>query len=437
MAYRTSGRKPDFCGEACVEMFARKRGVSITQDDVFDISGMDPILGRGVTTRELQTAIERLGMQPGAVFQVAEADRAAEQMEGHFAALHADLLRGVPSIVCMRYDDSPRASEHMRLVLGYDPITDEILFHEPAEEAGAYRRMHRADFLRRWPLKYAAARWTVIRLALDGGELRAPPPASKPSRADYVQRVMSIHKRTGRGFSLKIEPPFVVVGDASQERVDQHATHTVRWAVERLKRDFFARDPEQAMDVWLFSGKDSYYDNVKRLFGTVPDTTFGYYSAEHRALVMNIATGGGTLVHEIVHPYMAANAPGAPPWLNEGLASLYEAAAEDKDGHIIGRLNWRLPGLKRAAKRGKLVPLHDLFTQGDKAFYADDSGVHYAEARYLLFYLQERGALVPFFRRWLSSRDTDPTGEKALVAESGEADLQTLQRRFETFVAGL
>ena len=45
---------------------------------------------------------------------------------------------------------------------------------------------------------------------------------------------------------------------------------------------------------------------------------------------MNIATGGGTLVHEIVHPFVEANFPGCPTWFNEGLGSLYEQSAERK-----------------------------------------------------------------------------------------------------------
>jgi hypothetical protein len=34
--------------------------------------------------------------------------------------------------------------------------------------------------------------------------------------------------------------------------VKSHAAHVVRWAVQRLKRDFFAREPERILDVWLF-----------------------------------------------------------------------------------------------------------------------------------------------------------------------------------------
>ena len=35
-------QKPDFCGEACAEMFLRKLGKRMDQDYVFDQSGLDP-----------------------------------------------------------------------------------------------------------------------------------------------------------------------------------------------------------------------------------------------------------------------------------------------------------------------------------------------------------------------------------------------------------
>jgi hypothetical protein len=430
-------QKPDFCGEACVEMWARKIGLKATQDDVFDASGMSPARGMGATTRELQAALERLGFRPGQVWFQAEPALAAEQMEAHFRALLADLARGVPSIVCMHYDDAPGASEHFRLVLGYDPASDEIIYNEPARDGGAYRRMTRAQLLRRWPLRYRADRWTVIRLALEAGKLAPLPPRSRPAPADYAQRVMSVRERAGAGFSVVIEPPFVVVGDESARRVGEHARDTVRWAVERLRRDFFARDPDQALEIWLFSGKTSYEGNARRLFGSAPETPYGYFSPAHGALVMNISTGGGTLVHEIVHPFMAANVPGCPPWLNEGLASLYEASADDGEGHIIGRLNWRLPGLKRALKAGRTVPLGKLLALDEAGFYGDESGLNYAQARYLLYYLQQRGTLTAFFRGWLASRADDPRGERALLAAAGEPDLAALERAWGPFVTGL
>src|SRR3954453_24179383 len=43
-------QKPDFCGEACVEMALRRLGRKMSQDEIFNRSGVDPSLGRGAYT---------------------------------------------------------------------------------------------------------------------------------------------------------------------------------------------------------------------------------------------------------------------------------------------------------------------------------------------------------------------------------------------------
>lgn len=43
-------QKPDFCGEACVAMMLGKLKHQGDQDWVFNQSGLDPLLGRGVHT---------------------------------------------------------------------------------------------------------------------------------------------------------------------------------------------------------------------------------------------------------------------------------------------------------------------------------------------------------------------------------------------------
>ena len=44
-------------------------------------------------------------------------------------------------------------------------------------------------------------------------------------------------------------------------------------------------------------------------------------------MLMNISTGGGTLVHELVHALIRPDFPNVPTWFNEGLASLYEQSS--------------------------------------------------------------------------------------------------------------
>ena len=89
----------------------------IDQDGVFGESGVDPVQGRGCCTSDLARALKNIGFKTGAVWYSIPAQDAWSRLNDEFGALHADLQAGVPSIVCMRFDDLPQAPEHFRLVL--------------------------------------------------------------------------------------------------------------------------------------------------------------------------------------------------------------------------------------------------------------------------------------------------------------------------------
>jgi hypothetical protein len=426
-------QKPDFCGEACVAMWLGKLGVPGDQDWVFEQTGVDPREGRGAFTPDLKRAVERIGFDPGPVWYSVRAGNAAE-LSALFTGLHEDLARGVPSIVCMRTKAGRGATEHFRLVTGYDEERDELVYQEPAEEQGGGRRMAREKFLDLWPLKYGAERWTVIRLRLDARSVKGGRVSSHPSAADLAQHVIAAKERAGEGFSVALAPPFVILSDAGQAEADRWARGTVAWARDRLKAAYFERDPDHLLDVWLFKDAASYSRNAKRLFGESPDTPYGYYSPTQNALVMNIATGGGTLVHELVHPFVHANFPEAPAWFNEGLGSLYEQSSE-RAGAIVGLTNWRLAGLQQAIRAGQLPAFRTMIEGGDDAFYASDTG--YAQARYLLYWLQEKGLLGAYYKRFHGARRADRTGYRSLLEVMGEKDLRGFQGRWEEWVLGL
>jgi len=430
-------QEPDFCGEACAAMALAKCGKKWTQDDVFNAAGVDPLLARGCYTRELAAALKRIGFNVGGVSAKIAVARAADELEAQWAAIHADLARGIPCIVCMHYDDQARTTEHFRLILGYDRKADEVIYHEPARADGAYLRMKREAFLKLWPLKYEKDSWTVIRMRLEPVGLTEPP--ARPggfTPADYAQHVSALKKQAPAGFSMVIAPPMVVLGDEPREAVKARAQNTVAWAVQRLKADYFKKDPEHIIAVWLFKDKESYEKNAQALFGQPPHTPYGWYSSTHNALIMNIATGGGTLVHEIVHPFMRANFPDCPDWFNEGLASLYEQS-EDRGGHICGLTNWRLAGLQKSIQGGKLITFEALCSTTTGQFYNEDRGSNYAQARYLCYYLQEKGLLVKYFHQFVANQKDDPAGYKTLKAVLGESDMAAFQKRWEAYVLGL
>jgi hypothetical protein len=264
----------------------------------------------------------------------------------------------------------------------------------------------------------------------------AEPPPRRISQQACEAHFAKMRERIPAGFHAVVEPPFVVLGDGGKDRVQGFATKTVRWAVTMLRKDFFAHDPDRVLEVWLFAGKDSYRKHTRKLFNEQPSTPFGYYSSQHGALIMNIDTGGGTLVHEIVHPFVEANVKGCPAWINEGLGSLFEQSHE-RDGQIRGLLNWRLEGLQRAITDGETVALADLVATNDGQFYSDNSGLNYATARYLLYWLQEEGKLRTFWKDWLATREQDATGAAALRRALGTDDLAAFQEKWQRWVAKL
>jgi hypothetical protein len=405
-------------------------------------------------------------------------------------------MAGIPSIVCMRYDDNPETTEHFRLVLGYDPQTDEVLYHEPAVGDGAYRRMGREQLLDLWPLKYDPARWTLIRFRMKAGDLRSVHSDAGFTNADYAQQVMRVKQMASEDFTVVIQRPFVVAGDEPAETVRRRATGTIRWATERLKRSYFAEDPNDILTIWLFKDKDSYEKHTAEIFGDWPDTPFGYFSHADKALIMNIDTGGGTLVHEMVHPFIASNFPDCPAWFNEGLASLYEQCGDSR-GRIWGYTNWRLNGLQEsirafreqeaaaeaaaeAAESSAEAPAAEVASPSPEAaiaarsgapasvaaeeeppapppavevpsfrelcstttwqFYRRDPGTNYAQARYLCYYLQQRGLLEKFYHQFRKDVQQDPTGYetlKSVLSFRTDAEMDAFKTAWEDWVLRL
>ncbi len=430
-------QKPDFCGEACLAMALQKQGIRADQDFVFDQSGLSPIFGRGCYTKELAQAAKAIGFSPGRIWYrvpVADADRSLDRL---FQVVHADLKKGQTSLVCMRYDDQPETTEHFRLIVGYDAARDEILFHEPAEKDAAYRRMSRATFMTLWPLKYSQEEWTVVLLRLEATEALRGEISAERTDADYAQHIHALKKRLpDESFQIVLEKPFVVIGNESAKDVQSHATNTVAWAVSRLKKQYFSKDPIEIVDIWLFKDKETYDSNCVKLFGRKPTTPFGYYSSADKALVMNISTGGGTLVHEIVHPFIESNFPDCPSWFNEGLASLYEQC-RDVDGRIMGSTNWRLKGLQQAIAAREVPPFETLCKTTRTQFYNEDPGTNYSQARYLCYYLQEQGLLQEYYRQFRRNCSKDPSGYQTLMKVLETSDMSAFKDRWEAWTATL
>jgi hypothetical protein len=256
----------------------------------------------------------------------------------------------------------------------------------------------------------------------------------------FTEHLRQLQPKVPTGFTVIIQPPFVVIGNESPDRVRQWATNVVKWAIDKLKQDYFSNDPKEIIDIWLFRDNTSYTKYAKQLFNDTPSTPYGYYSYTDHALIMNVATGGGTLVHELVHPFMRANFPECPPWFNEGFASLYEQSVE-RSGHIYGLTNWRLRGLQEAIRTGNIISFQKLTAMNEDEFYNNNDKYkyndNYAQSRYLCYYLQEKGLLIKYYHEFTANAKSDPTGYNTLKKVLGENDMKSFQKKWESFILNL
>ena len=235
-----------------------------------------------------------------------------------------------------------------------------------------------------------------------------------------------------------IEAPFVVIGDERRARASTTATHTVDWAVEHLKRDFFAcASRANVIDVWLFKARDELRAaRAARCSASTPATPYGFYSPEHQALVMNIATGGGTLVHEIVHPFIEANFPAVPAWFNEGLGSLFEQSGERGRAHRGPAPTGASPACKRAIRAGKRAVVR-----------SDDRRQRRASSTRRAPATRRRATSATTSRRRASCTATttgsargvaaDPTGYKTLVRVLGNPNMEKFEKDWQQWALAL
>lgn len=263
----------------------------------------------------------------------------------------------------------------------------------------------------------------------EGDPARAPAsevlPADPPYdlALDQQRRAKKAKEELGaKAMSTVVSDVFVVIGPPGWQggQYDQSVA-LMKSAMAGFMNKRFGRKPAEAISVYLFPNAQTYESFCTLKYAAPCIAHFGFYQPSDRYMVMNIGLGLGTLTHEIVHPLVEADFPDAPTWINEGIASVFEQPQIPRPGEIHGGKNWRHPRLKRAltTSERERARLDRLFGMPDQTFRGDGEDLHYAMARYVCQWLDERGKLWPFYQRWRDDFASDPTGEKSFAAVVG------------------
>jgi hypothetical protein len=238
-------------------------------------------------------------------------------------------------------------------------------------------------------------------------------------------------------FNHVVASPYVIAGNGTAEQLARYRDGTILAATKALQTQFFTTPPDKPVLILLFENEGTYKRLAKKWLDDDEVPHFGYYRHWDRVMVMNVATGLGTLVHELTHALIAPDFPNVPDWFNEGLASLYEQSQFGPDAKSIkGLPNWRLPLLQKSIKEGTLRPLAELmadanFREGERV------GINYAQARYVMLYLQEKGLLQKYYKACRDGHKADPTGLETLKKLVAPQTWEAFEKDWRAWVAAI
>lgn len=214
---------------------------------------------------------------------------------------------------------------------------------------------------------------------------------------------------------IEIVGPFILAANVDEETFDRLKKVLNDYPQAMWKHLFTDRKPNYLIPVYVLD-RDADYKKLGGKTGAA-----GFYDPNTRSLTISMETGTGTLVHELTHALHFADQgyDRHPQWMIEGLGSLYEAVTIRGD-RAVGFINWRLPHLQRVLGKPGYIPWKRLFGNEPNVFRDDElAGLAYAEARYLMFYLQEMGALERFYRLYKDNFAKEKTGTLALELAVG------------------
>jgi len=268
----------------------------------------------------------------------------------------------------------------------------------------------------------AHAAFAAVREVLDRTGDRPNADAARSSLAAWLDRFGPSRYRVeeDRERSLVIATS---LGEASHremiEMLDAQADHQVR--------TLFGRHPEHPVLLVVATPEDA-----ARFFAS--STTAGLYDHARRRLVTRDI--GESLRHEFTHllhhAQMERLGQKHPIWIQEGLASLYEAYVLAPDGSIEFTPNSRHNVAFRATRAGAMRPWSEVLALDPKGFMKEANRL-YPQVRSMFEFIDAEAGLPRFWEAYLRTYSQRPDGSAALEEVLGE-DLAALDKRWKKWV---
>jgi len=308
--------------------------------------------------------------------------------------------------------------------------------HAGCDDAGPFARLRR--FLCRIPvLLVLLATGSLLVLPARLGAV-PPPPDGRQTLAmldlNTALRVEAVLVRTQLPptFTVRVSSPFVVASDLPPAELDRVIAQTLQAAVKAMSGALIRKPPPFPVRAYLFASRTSLAVVSRILWKDDTPPVYGYSRKDLHMMVMDISTGGGTLIHELTHVMLWTDFPTVPNWFNEGLSSLHEAVRLHPY-RLEGLPNWRGAILETARQKHRLRSLAELVSDPD--FYGKDVEINYAHARYFCLFLQDRCDLARFYERMKAAPPkTAPATALVYAAAACSLPESRLEKEFQAYL---
>jgi len=232
--------------------------------------------------------------------------------------------------------------------------------------------------------------------------------------------------------------PFVLVSYADHdETVLRHVGRELVKVIAFYERAYELPPIEHAIVVHLLPNALVLRDFARSYHGLkVPQYCIGYSFPQEGSIVA-VSPGSltGTLKHELLHVLLNPRFAGLPPWLEEGLASLYEESRFLGD-RLFGVYGWRQRLMKA---HGTDIPtIEELLAMDEEAFNGvghslDEQAMRHAMARTLMLWIQEHDRLTHMFAEFRPGCPLDgetwpavePVARLARILDLPESELES------------
>jgi hypothetical protein len=181
--------------------------------------------------------------------------------------------------------------------------------------------------------------------------------------------------------------------------------------------EYGMKPPPYLITVYFAADRGQLRDLARKLHGIdLAPGSIGYsFSADQSMVGWADGKAYGTFAHELFHVMVRGNFGDIPPFLDEGMAALYEVSGFEQ-GRAVGVSNWRgpllrkywseRPGIKDLVQMNRGA-LDDVAGRADAGGGSGKQAANHATARYLMLYFQERGELLPVYKAFRNRKVND------------------------------